>query len=52
MLEGGGGGGEELQMPPSINPKERIGAIVIKLGGYIEHQYLINCSRIHTTMTS
>ena len=48
---GGGGGFKSPPPPPLINP-ESIDAIVMKLGGQVEHYYLINFNRLHTIMTS
>ena len=43
--KGGGGGG-------GLHKSESIDAIVMKLGGQVEHYYLISFNRLHAIMTS
>ena len=48
---GGGGGGKGGASKAPIHKSESIDAIVMKLGGWVEHYYVINFNRLHAFMT-
>ena len=50
--KGGGGGGFKSPPPPLLHKSESVDAIDMKLGGLVEHYYLINYNRTHAIMTS
>ena len=46
------GGGGVQKPPPLLHKSESVDAIDMKLGGLVEHYYLINYNRTHAIMTS